>query len=103
MSGVTIAILAGSAAAAFVLGFILQRFLAARVRKGAMSEAERILADARRDADQAEFNTHAQGNLLIGPAPWRRHVATEPAPAWRMGACRLSATAPRTTSWVSMG
>lgn len=65
MSGVTIAILAGSTAAAFVLGLILQRFLAARVRKGAMSEAERILADARRESETLKKEAVLEGREVI--------------------------------------
>lgn len=65
MTGTTILIVAGSAVVAVLLGFLLHRTLAARERRGAMSESERILSEARREAETLKKESLLEGREII--------------------------------------
>ncbi len=65
MTGTTILIAAGAAVVAFLLGFLLHRSVAARERRGAMSESERILSEARREAETLKKESLLEGREII--------------------------------------
>ena len=56
---------AGAAAVAFLLGFLLHRMLVAREIKGAEAESERIIHDARREAETIKREAVLEGRDSI--------------------------------------
>ncbi|MDM7993668.1 MAG: ribonuclease Y [Candidatus Fermentibacter sp.] len=65
MSGTTILVLAGAALAAFLLGFFLRRIFTSRERRSAMTEAERILNDAKRESETLRKESILEGRETI--------------------------------------
>ncbi len=65
MPTLTILAIAAGVALAFVLGFLLHRLLVLRETRGAGSQAERILADARREADNLRKEAVLEGREIL--------------------------------------